>query len=267
MKPLNIKFTDYFDKIYIINLVNRTERREFVENELKAIGIYDELVNSGKLEWVEAIRLPLTQKVMDCMYLSGDVDFSYADKQQKLGQFMCTSEHYRVIKKSIYKGYNRILVLEDDICIMKNFAYIMKALEQAPDDFKLLHFEGFYWPISEEDRNAYLDVMTETVEDGYWVPSEQMKLWCTAALAYSREGMEEYCGIQEEKFISPDHPTFWMLDRAYAYSYPLMMQESKVKFSSDIVGRSENGIEDVNVYLTYYDYNNYYHDTDFVNED
>lgn len=266
MKPLNIKFSDYFDKVYIINLVNRPERKQFIEKELKTIGIYDELVAADKLEWVEAIKLPLTQKVMDCMYESGDVDFSYSDNQQKLGQFMCTSEHYRVIKKSIYKGYNRILVLEDDVCIMKNFEYIMRALEQAPDDFKILHFEGFYWPMGDDDKNAYLSVMTETVDEGYWVPSEKLKLWCTAALAYSREGMEEYCSIQERKFISPDHPTFWMLDRGYAYSYPLIIQESKMAFISDISPYASD-VEDVNVYLTHYDYNNYYHNKDFINEE
>ena len=266
MRPLNIKFSDYFDKVYVINLVNRPERKKFIEEQLKAIGIYDELVKADKLEWVEAIKLPLTQNAMDCMYQSGDVDFSYADNRQKVGQFMCSSEHYRVIKKSIYKGYDRILVLEDDICIMKKFEYIMRALEQVPDDFKLLHFEGFYWPIGDDDRNDYLSVMTETVEDGYWVPSEQMKLWCTAALAYSREGMEEYCEIQERKFISPDHPTFWMLDRSYAYSYPLIIQERKTELVSDIANYSDS-VEDINVYLTYYDYNNYYHNSDFTNEE
>ena len=266
MRPLNVKFSDYFDKIYVINLVNRPERKKFIENELKAIGIYDELVATDKLEWVEAVKLPITQKAMDCMYQSGDVDFSYSNQSQKVGQFMCSSEHYRVIKKSIYKGYKRILVLEDDVCIMKNFQHIMRALEQVPDDFKILHFEGFYWPMGDEDRNEYLSVMSKTVEEGYWVPSERLKLWCTAALAYSREGMEEYCARQERKFISPDHPTFWMLDRGYAYSYPLIIQEAKTAFVSDINNYSSD-IEEENVYLTYYDPNNYYHNKDFVNEE
>ena len=119
--------------------------------------------------------------------------------------------------------------------------------------------------MGDEDRNEYLSVLTETPEEGYWVPSEKMKLWCTAALAYSKDGMEEYCRRQEEKFISPDHPTFWMLDRAYAYSYPLIIQEEKTEFVSDISTYS-SGIESVNVYLTYYDYNTYYHNKDFINE-
>ena len=68
MKTLNTKFSDYFDKVYIINLVNRPDRKKFVENELKSIGIYDELVSNNKLEWVEAIKLPITQKALDSIW-------------------------------------------------------------------------------------------------------------------------------------------------------------------------------------------------------
>jgi len=266
MKTLSKKFSDYFDKVYVINLVNRPERKKFIIDEFKKVGIYDDLMKEGKLEFVEAIRLPITQKAMDCMYMSGDVDFRYGDNGQRVGQFMCASEHYRVIKKSVLKNYQRIMVFEDDVCFLKDFSYIMKAIDEAPDDFKILHFEGFYWPLSDEDRNSHLDSMTKTVEEGHWVPFEQLRLWCASALIYSREGMEEYCEWQERKFIGPDHPTFWITDKCYAYSYPLIIQECKQEFKSDIIDYSSD-IENINVYLTYYDYNNYYHSRDFENEE
>ena len=262
MKTLNSKFSDYFNKVYIINLVNRPDRKKFVENELKSIGIYDDLVSNHKLEWVEAIKLPITQKALDCMYQSGDIDFCYADRKQKVGQFMCASEHYRVIKKSIYKGYERILILEDDVCIIKKFEYIMKALEQAPDDFQILHLEGFYWPESDEVKQMYIDALSTSPDEGKWLECTKIKLWCTAALIYSREGMERYCREQEQKFISPDHPTFWFTERSYAYSFPLIIQENKIELNSDI-NEYGSGVEDVNVYLTYYNYSDYYHPKDF----
>ena len=73
---------------------------------------------------------------------------------------------------------------------------------------------------------------------------------------------KRYCREQEKKFISPDHPTFWFTERSYAYSFPLIIQEKKTELNSDI-NEYGKGIEEINVYLTYYNYSDYYHPKDF----
>lgn len=256
-------FTDFFDKIYLLTMANRKERKNSVLKQFKEIGIYDELMDSGKFEIVETVPLPITQKAMNCMGMSGDIDFSYeVPNEHKIGQFMCASEHYKMIKRSLINGYERILILEDDVCFFKDFKYIMKALKEAPDNFKVLHLEGYYWPYGEMDAQPYLNALTPNIEDARWESSDNgFRLFCTAALIYSKQGMEEYCLTQEAKFQSPDHPTFYMSD-SYSYTYPLIMQEKKSVFTSDILNYSID-IEENNVYLKYYDYNNYYH---FINE-
>ncbi len=263
MKTLNQRFIDYFDKIYLLTMANRKERKYCVLKQFKEIGIYDELINSGKFEIVETVSLPITQNAMDHMGMSGDIDFSYdVANVHKIGQFMCASEHYKMVKRSLINGYERILILEDDICFFKDFTYIMKALNEAPEDFNILHLEGFYWPYNDLDETRYLNVLTQNIEEARWESCDNgFRLYCTAALIYSRSGMEEYCAAQESKFQSPDHPTFWM-ENSYAYTYPLIMQEKKSVLTSDILNYS-NDIEDINVYLRYYDYNNYYH---FIND-
>ncbi len=259
MKTINTKkFLDYFDKIYLITLANRQDRKESIIKQFQTIGIYNDLINSGKFEVVETVRLPITQNALDAMATSGDISFRYSSEKQEVGQFMCASEHYRIIKRSYIHNLERILILEDDVCFLKEFKYILKALENAPDDFNILHLEGFYWPGNEEDQERYTTLLTPNIEEARWISSEEgFRLWCTSALIYSREGMRKYCEEQERLFQSPDHPTFWM-DNSYSYSYPLIMQEKKSVFTSDIVYYSQD-IEDVNIYLKYYDYNNYYH--------
>jgi GR25 family glycosyltransferase involved in LPS biosynthesis len=260
MKVLETKktLTDYFDKIFLLTMANRKERKESVLRQFKEIGIYDEIINSGKFEIVETVTLPITQKALNCMGTSGDISFIYNNNDQRIGQFMCASEHYKMIKRSLINGYERILILEDDVCFIKKFEYIMKALEEAPESFNILHLEGYYWPYDDSEEQAYSTLLTQNIEDGRWISSDEgLRLWCTAALIYSRHGMEEYCRVQEAKFQSPDHPTFWM-GNSYSYSYPLIMQEKKTVFTSDIINYSSD-IEEVNVYLKYYDYNNYYH--------
>lgn len=260
MKTLEKRFVDYFDKVFLLTMANRKDRKNSVFKQLKEIGIYDELINSGKFEVVETVKLPITQNALDHMAKSGDISFTYANEQQHVGQFMCASEHYKMVKRSLINGYERILILEDDVCFFKDFSKIMEALDRAPEDFKILHLEGYYWPCEKEDKARYVSFLTPNVDDGYWISTDNdFRLYCTAALIYSREGMREYCEIQENFFQSPDHPTFWM-GNSYSYSYPLIMQEKKSIFQSDIIGSYGTlDIEDINVYLTYYDYNNYYH--------
>ena len=260
MKKLKNNFVDYFDRIYLLTMANRKDRKYSVFEQLKAIGIYDELIKSGKFEVVETVKLPITQNALNCMAKSGDISFVYANDEQHVGQFMCASEHYKMVKRSLINNYERILILEDDVCFFKDFSKIMDALDTAPDDFKILHLEGFYWPVEQEEKERCLSFLTPNVDEGYWINTEEgFRVFCTAALIYSREGMQEYCQIQENFFQSPDHPTFWM-NNSYVYSYPLIMQEKKTVFHSDIIDNEVSlDIEDVNIYLNYYDYNNYYH--------
>lgn len=252
------RFINYFDKIFLLTMANRKERKNTVLKQFQEIGIYEDLIKSGKFEIVETVALPITQRALNCMGTSGDISFTYNNNEQRIGQFMCTSEHYKMIKRSLINGYERILILEDDVCFIKNFNYIIKALQEAPDDFNVLHLEGYYWPYDEKEEQEYLKFLTPNIEDAKWVSSDEgFRLYCTAALIYSRNGMEEYCKAQESLFQSPDHPTFWM-GNSYSYSYPLIMQEKKSIFTSDILYGAAD-VESYNIYLRYYDYNNYYH--------
>lgn len=259
MHVLNPRFVDFFDKIYLLTMANRKERKNSVLKQFKEIGIYEDLINSGKFEIVETVQLPISQNAMNLLGQSEDIDFSYNESNvHRIGQFMCASEHYKMIKRSLINGYQRILILEDDVCFIKDFKYIMKALIEAPNDFNILHLEGYYWPYDELDLKIYLERLTPNIEDARWeISDEGFRLFCTAALVYSKKGMEEYCRVQEEKFQSPDHPTFNM-NNSYSYTYPLIIQEKKSIFKSDILPNALD-VEDYNIYLKYYDYNNYYH--------
>jgi GR25 family glycosyltransferase involved in LPS biosynthesis len=53
------------------------------------------------------------------------------------------------------------LVLEDDVCFFKEFKHIMKALRETPDDFNILHLEGFFLPANEEQKSRYLTHLTQ----------------------------------------------------------------------------------------------------------
>lgn len=76
--------TENIDRIFYINLDKRTDRREQIEQELKAYNLYD------NAERIQAIHTP---------------------EQGILG---CTMSHLATLKLAKERNYNQVLILEDD---------------------------------------------------------------------------------------------------------------------------------------------------------
>lgn len=258
-----MRFSDYFDKVYLINLLEREDRKNFIINELKSLGIYDELIETNKLEIVEAIKLPwITENIVKAFADNGTGNL-YSCGSHNVGLYNCTCEHYKVMKKSMIKGYNRILILEDDACFLKDINAIIKALDTMPENFDILHLEGFYWPDGNyptwEDARGFL---ADTPATARWEPSTTMALWATGGLIYSRQGMEKYMKKQEEFLTGVDYYTCQMRENCYFYTYPLIRQENKSETTSDIATYTD-GYEVNNVYLSKCNKDEYYHMKDF----
>lgn len=256
------EFYDYFDKIYVLNLLENKERRDFIINQFKAWGVYEKLYANNKLEIVEAIKLPwIDKKVVEMMGQLGHGDVKSLDGYN-VGAYNCACEHYKILKRSLMKGYNRIMVLEDDVCLLKDYNAFVNILETMPNQFDILHLEGFLFP--PDDRRGYFrDLMANTLEDGVWKDSSLMKMWDAGGLIYSKHGMEVVTNGQATELKLADHYTFWHTDNCYFYSYPLMIQEYKNVLKSDIISLYADDFENDNVLLDKIDMSLYYHMEDF----
>ena len=93
-------FIDYFDKVYIINLPHRADRREEIEVQLKRVGL---ALNHPKVTLFNAI------------------------KPDEVGEFPsigakgCFLSHLGVLKDAQLKQFEQILIFEDDLDLSKNF--------------------------------------------------------------------------------------------------------------------------------------------------
>ena len=254
---------DYFDKIYVINLLERKDRREFIINELIAWGIYDRLVSENKIEIIEAIKLHwVREPIIKAINDNGFGSF-YSYGVHNVGLYNCTCEHYKIIKRSLLKGYNRILIIEDDACFLKNYKQFLNAIENAPENFKILHLEGYLWPNMYPSWDEALSVLSDKIEDAEWKSSEYLPLWATGALIYSSDGMKYYTESQERYAMGVDYYTCALREGSYFYSFPLVRQEDKKTTLSDIAANYSNEYEKTNVYLAKSDRNLYYHMEDF----
>ena len=155
--------------------------------------------------------------------------------------------------------------MEDDACFYKDIEKIFDALDTAPKKFDILHMEGYYFP----DNNFptiedWQSILVENIEDASWHSHSKYRLWATAALMYSRHGMEVITKEQERIFSGADTPTFFAEKDCYFYTHPLVIQENKDALKSDIAIYVQ-GASSTNVYESKIDKNNFYKLTDFKN--
>lgn len=252
------KLSDYVDKVYVINLLTRKDRRHFIIEQLKELGFYDDLMLRNKLEIVDAVKLPgFNDEVLKTF---NEQNYSNIGTT---GLYFCALEHYRILKRALYYGYERILILEDDACFYKDTEKLFDALDKAPKDFDILHVEGYFFPDenypTEED---WLNVLAENIDFARWEHCGYFRLFATAALFYSKKGMIEIAKEQERIFSGADIPTFFATKDCYFYTYPLVIQENKDILKSDIAIYSE-GASSTNIYERKINREDYYKLTDF----
>lgn len=101
---------DYFDLVYLINLASRRDRRREMIAEFKRVGIEPE---SPQLVWFNAVRP------------------DDAGPFPTLGAHGCFLSHLRVLEDAAAKGSRRILIMEDDLDFLPDFANRIPSLLEA----------------------------------------------------------------------------------------------------------------------------------------
>lgn len=138
----------------------------------------------------------------------------------KIREYSCAYEHYRIIKEAYLLGYENILVLEDDV-IVKDINLINEFLAHAPEEFDLLKIG--YWNGDLKTCND-LPINNDLYEKEniYWIESNKMQRYGTMANIYSRTGMKKYIDYQDEHVCLADVWTYELnADKKYITSIPL----------------------------------------------
>lgn len=111
---------NFFDKAYIINLPERSDRREQMKQELKMLGL------SGPSERVE---------------------FFPAIKPTDRGEFPslgargCFLSHLEILKEAKKQNINKLLIMEDDLLFTR---FLMKQQEIIVDELQRLNWDFVY---------------------------------------------------------------------------------------------------------------------------
>lgn len=118
-------FDTYFDKIFVINLDSRPDRWKSMVEELERAGIKN-------YERFSAVRITDYKTIPPNLYQH--CHFSPLAKNSKyhIGMVGCKLSHISVIRIAKSRGYNRILILEDDVIFLPNPGKILeKTISQV----------------------------------------------------------------------------------------------------------------------------------------
>lgn len=120
-----MKLKDYFERIFVISLPHKEDRRERLVNQLKELG----LAEPEDLVWVRAV--------------SGEKCPPPAYFQAGAGAWGCLHSHLRIVQDALMDGLENYLVLEDDVLFHESSAKCLERfMEEMPDDWGQIYLGG-----------------------------------------------------------------------------------------------------------------------------
>lgn len=126
----------FFDKIFYINLDKDTDRDAKMVEQFKR---YD-------MSNFERISGTIVEVVPDVSYWR-NFNQDKINEKYVLGGLGCRNSHWKIMKTALERGYNKILILEDDVVFTKDPHQVLKDNMSKLDDWDMLYFGG-----TEEDN-------------------------------------------------------------------------------------------------------------------
>lgn len=123
-----------FDKIYIINLKRRPERRLRMEKTLEVIGLQAEFwdATDGRNLTIKGLR------DMGVSVMAGYTD-PYHKRPMTMGEIGCFLSHYFIWMDAVAQNYSQVIVLEDDVRFERNMKnrlkHELRQLDLSTQDF------------------------------------------------------------------------------------------------------------------------------------
>lgn len=118
------KYLGYFDCVYYINLLSRTDRKDLFEKRAAQLGI-----NAIRFEAI----LPKADEVK--MLYAEHID---PTRSEKIG---CTMSHQAIIREAKERGLQNVVIFEDDCLFLEDFT---QNLTRSVNELKGFDWDLFY---------------------------------------------------------------------------------------------------------------------------
>lgn len=199
----------HFDKLVCINLVNRTDKRDYVKKVFRTMQV--------------------------------QVDFFDAQKHPKGGRYGCFHSHISVISEAYNNGYERLVVFEDDIMLSPSYQndLLLEVFAFLSDSGqKWDYFQFGYFPVVDEAGRVIPYSMAKQVK-GYPHIFEFIGLGAHA-YCLNRDGMRKILSSSWKDHIDDMHFDIYVtkIKQLKGYCVAPLLFEQKFCLGSDNIART-----------------------------
>ena len=181
--PLN----EFFDKVYCINLAERPDKREKMQERLDKLGI--------EVEWFTAVKYDFAPKVTPAIINAGVGKFN-PNQPYEIGAAL---SHYTVVKKAYLEGHDQVFIFEDDAMFDKKFnEKIQKYLDALPRDSNVMLLYSFMYELLPQNVRV----------NSRWMRS--YRSWSVMAYGLDRKAMKHYIESQDRFLTQSDGVIYQM---------------------------------------------------------
>ncbi len=204
-----MKFND-IDKIYFLHLSDRYDREEWMNKQIQQIGFPKNKVNiwwtcrrniSNQIyKYIPQLNINnyITNRIITNPLMGG-------------GTFNCAFEHYSIIRTSYERGFNHILIFEDDVKFLVNLKTFKKFIRLLPSNYQVCKFINVVWEndIITKDSTYYNPIPKENEKIinpyKFIYGSPKLDYASTCGYMLDREGMHKAIEIYNNRFCIADH--------------------------------------------------------------
>ena len=174
-----MNINEYFDKIYVLNLHKRRDRRDEIDNRLTKFGI-------------EYERFGATDgSVMRVIWEKFDKENKYFTTPNYLA---CSISHLSIYKDAVTQGYQKILIIEDDNLINRNIHSLFESI--TIPEWEDIFYLG-YIPLSDDQTMWTYGMVSDYISERIFRPKN---LWGLFAYGMTNKLMSEMINIYDKSF-------------------------------------------------------------------
>lgn len=217
------KFSDAFDHIYCLHFLPAQDRLVKLKSELKRVGIDD---TADYFSWV----YDYPSNLLDIVYSDGRTNLDTALKSSSREYIKRVAmKHYSIVKEAYELGYDKILVLENDVRFHKDIEYIGKLLLNIPKT-DIVMFDKMVCSAPSE-YVKYKKYVKSLPEDSLYGDMNESGVFFIFCSCYSlnRKAMEHIIAAHEKSLLPPDTP---LNDKTLTGSFAIInlaIQDPKLK--------------------------------------
>ena len=125
-----------FDKIYVLTLPSYKERQNFIINQFKKLELNFDFIYGTDFGNINTDSLGY--KIHYPQLWEYETHCTGKD-------FSCTISHYNAVYNAYEFNYDNVLILEDDICFIKNKELLETVLNNIPNNADFVTYDPRFW--------------------------------------------------------------------------------------------------------------------------